>query len=258
MNNESKKRVEVEVCLSPISGVLDGDKIQEWLDARSEKNASVKGVLDILVERGFETMVHFRQDNPNMVYPVYVATLYSGGMSFLSPVKFNTDEERFGFYECMSDIIYDIGEQRSDKPIMSILVAEGWTCSVRKDQEKAIRNFMNEKCPDADINKVCEALVASCVEQFGSIADIPEDHPYVKRYEILSVVAGFLGMDGPVIATKLKMTDSSIAQEVIGGLTEMCESYSVMPRNTGRIQFDLSEYEPVNFKESEFNPNAQI
>lgn len=256
MSNKANRKVEVEVCISPINGVIDGDKIQNWLDIRGEKDSSIKPILDVLVDRGFETMQQFRQDNPDKVSPVYVATLYSGGMSFLSPVKFNTDEERVGFYECISDIIYDIGEQRDDKPIISLLVAEGWTCSVRKDQEQAINNFMKEKCPGADINKLCESLVASCVEQFGSIADIPDDHPYVKRYEVLSVVAGFLGMDGPVIATKLKLTDESIADEVIGGLSEVSKNYSVMPRNSGRIQFDLSEYEPVNFKESEFNQNA--
>lgn len=256
MSNKANKRVEVEVCLSPINGVIDGDKIQDWLDGRSNKEASVKSILDVLVDRGFETMQQFRQDNPEKVSPVYVATLYSGGMSFLSPIKFNTDEERSGFYQCMSEIIYDIGENRDDKPIISLLVAEGWTCSVRKDQEQAIKNFMRENCPGADINKLCESLIASCVEQFGSIADIPEDHPYVKRYEILSVVAGFLGMDGPVVATKLKMTDPSISDEVIGGLHEMCENYSIMPRNTGRIQFDLRDYEPVNFRESEFNNNG--
>jgi hypothetical protein len=256
MNNKKNRKIEVEVCLSSIEGVIDGDKIQDWLDNRGNKDASVKSILDILVDRGFETMQQFRKHNPDKVSPVYVATLYSGGMSFLSPINFNTDEERAGFYECISDIIYDIGEQREDKPIISLLVAEGWTCSVRRDQEKAIKNFMKEKCPDADINKLCESLIASCVDQFGSISDVPEDHPYVKRYEVLSVVAGFLGMDGPVIATKLQVTDSSVCDQVIGGCNEICKNYSIMPRNVGRIQFDLSEYEPVNFKESEFFNNA--
>ena len=246
-------KIDIDVCITPISGVVDGDKIQYWLDNRNSTETSFKDFLDLIVDRCFETMIQFKNHSNGGVYPVYVATLYAGGgMSFISPVDFSTDEVKSSFFNCLSDIIYDIAEKHEDKPIASIVVSEAWSCGIRKDKETIIKEYISSHGREKEFKNTCDVLISNAVARSGSIADIPDDHEYIKKFEVFSVMANFLSMDGPVILSKIKLIDPKVSDEVVEGILEVVNKYSIMAKNVGRIQFDLSEYEPINFDEKEF------
>ncbi len=250
----NEPKVTLDVCITPVSAVVDGDKIQKWLDNRNLPETSFKAFLDIMFNRCFETMIQHKAANHGDSCNVYVATLYAGGgMSFISPIDFATDDDKSSFFTCLSDLIYEIAEKHEDKPIGSIVVSEAWSCGIRKDREQEIRAYMKEQELREDFSHVCDKLIRHAVEVSGGISDLPEDHEYVKKFEVFTVMANFLSMDGPVIVSKMRLIDSEVADSIVDGVLEVVNKYSFMSKNVGRIQFDLSEYEPVNFDEKEFD-----
>lgn len=253
MSTENEEPFGIEVTTSPLEGMVDGDKISDWMERREEK-AGVKELIDILSNRAFAAMRSYKREN-NSDMPCHAACYYSGGVAFISPVKIESVEDKEKFFEASSEIAYEVGRQYDDQPIIVTFTSTAWSCFFRKEAIRDIEMAISKVDAKMDPKKANEAkafLLNEIVDSYGSMEDVPEDHPLVGKMDLMLFSAHFLSMDGPIQVTKTSLTNREIFSELDDEQKMMLDVYMVtdMPRN--RINFDVSEYEPVSYKKGDF------
>jgi hypothetical protein len=257
MSTENEEPFGIEVTTSPLEGMVDGDKISDWMERREDK-ASVKELIDILSNRAFAAMRSYKREN-NSDMPSHATCYYSGGVAFISPVKIESVEDKDKFFEASSEIAYEVGRQYDDQPVIVTFTSTAWSCFFRKEAIKDIDASIAKIDANIDPKKANEAkavLLNEIVGFYGSMEDVPEDHPLVGKMDLMLFSAHFLSMDGPIQVTKTSLTNLEILPELSDEQKLMLDVYMVtdMPRN--RINFDVSEYEPVPYKKCDFEDSG--
>lgn len=245
---ENEEVFGIEVTTTSLDGMVDGDKISDWIDCRDE-NTNIKGLIDIVSHRAFAAMRAYRRENSKDM-PAHATCYFSGGAAFISPIKLESIEDKEKFFTCSSEIVYDIGRQYEDKPILVTFTSTAWSCFFRKEALKEIDIAIGKLNIDKNLAKL--KLLEEIVGAYGSMEEVPADHPVVGKMDLMLFSAHFLSMDGPVQVTKTSLTNTEILSDLSDDQKMMLDTYMLdkMPRN--RITFDVSEYEPAHYDEKDF------
>ena len=241
----------VEVTTSPFDGMRDGDKISDWMDRR-EDGASIRELLEVISDRTFTAMDSYRKEN-NEDMPPHATAFYSGGVAFISPNKLGCVEEKDLFFDITSKIIYKVAEDFKDQPIVVTFASTAWSCFLRKEHAEDLEKMCTENKIPISAQELKIALVEQVVKEHGSMEHIPSDHPFVLKMEVMVFTFHFLSMDGPICISQFRPVNHGDAKMIEDCHFPLFNTFRV-DKHCGhnRVNFDVSNYEPVNFKDSDF------
>ena len=238
----------VDVALLSYDDALRGEEISSCISSL-ENPRSTRMLLDIMSGLAVDAMNGYRSVNGSYM-PITSAILYHGGMAIVSPKKLDDIEDKMSFYRCLSKLSSDISEKMNDRPILVSISSEVWSCCIRKSLESDVIRAARSLGIMVDDDELKSELINQAVSQYGSISDIPDDHPYVKKFDMMLFLSGFLTMDGPKYVSKLsKISDSSFFDVDETRLPKL-DLYNVENYLVGNIKFDVSDYDCVAYSPS--------
>lgn len=243
-----KDHFSVNVALLSYDDALRGEEISSCISSL-ENPRSTRMLLDIMSGLAVDAMNGYRSVNGSYM-PTTSAILYHGGMAVISPNRLDGIEDKMSFYGCLSELSSDISERMNDRPILVSISSEVWSCSIRKSLESDVVKTARSLGIVADDDELKSELISQAVSKYGSISDIPDDHPYIKKFDAMLFLSGFLTMDGPKYVSKLsKISDSSFFDVDETRLPKL-DLYNVEDYLVGNIKFDVSHYDCVAYSPS--------
>lgn len=240
----------VNVALLPYGSVVRGDEIHDCMSDLNDRH-SIKRLLDIVSGLSLDAMRGYRSARQSYM-PISVAILYHGGMAIASPKRFESFEDKMSFYNCLSTLSQDISEEVDDKPVLISVSSEVWSCSLRKSRYADIAKIARSLGLDPEHKDVKNGIVKHMVDRYGSIGDIPDDHPYIKKFDFMLCLSGFLTIDGPKYVVKFEQISESNMDDVDEASIPCCNSYHFEDYLTGNIKLDVSEYDHVKYDQEIF------
>lgn len=240
----------VDVALLSYENALRGDDISACI-SELDNPGSIRKIIDIMSSVSGMAMTEYRAISGSPM-PISASILYHGGMAIAYPKKFETFEDKVSFYGCLQPLSFEISENMNDRPLLVSISSEVWSCSVRKSIEKDLSKISRSLGLGLDDSEVKSKIVNFVVGEYGSIGEIPDDHPYVKKFDVMLFLSGFLTMDGPRYISRFGMISDDRIDDVDESCIPCCKSYHIEQYLTGNIKFDVSEYRCVGYSESSF------
>jgi len=110
-----------------------------------------------------------------------------------------------------------------------------------------------EKKIPVSSNELKSALVRQVIEEHGCMEKVPANHPFIFKMEIMVFTFHFLSMDGPICISQCRPVNSDDVHMIEDFHLPLFNTFRVNKHaGSNRVNFDVSNYEPVNFKDTEF------
>lgn len=178
------------------------------------------------------------------------AILFDKFLAVIKPIKFGDGDEKDAFMGALSVITEKVKEDFGASPILTFSYGEAWTLGVRKDFGKRLGKI-------AENEEVMSRMIETTVEEFGSISEIPEDHPALLRFDILMFLCQFNTDRGYASIFNTTPIDSSVLSKLHNPALAVPKDHLIESESSAKIQgrmvMDTSSYTKLKFDGSDFD-----
>jgi len=178
------------------------------------------------------------------------AIVFDKFLAVIKPMQFRDSDDKDIFMEAVGVIVEKIKEDFDAKPIFTFSYGEAWTCALRK-------TFAVRLGKAADNRDTINRLVKSTVDEFGGIGAIPENHPALKRFDIMMFLSQFNTQKGYASIISTVPMDDSVIDELHEGHRAIPRAHLVESDDYGKIEgrmvIDTGGYEKIKFDISKFD-----
>jgi hypothetical protein len=251
-SNPSNAPVPTAMC-----GIIGFDRIEWGEKARALVDAVSNGenfdFCDLIEEIKKDCIYQIKcHKEDGMQFEFVQAIVFDKFLLLIKPVQFRNGNDKDTFMKAVVAVSEKIKKDFDAKPIFTFSYGEAWTFALRKTF--GIRLGKATKNKDFMDN-----LIKSTFDEFGSIGDIPENHPAFKRFDIMMFFSQFNTQKGCGSIISTIPMDDSVVEELYEGEKAMPRSTLVEYHNTstwkteGRLVIDTKGYENIKFDISKFD-----
>lgn len=236
-------------------GIPDGDFLKEFAEGiMNGEEVDLHKAINILRDNTMILIDDFKnQMGIEAVAPLQILVLFNNMAAIISSREIKDNKDKDMFMEATHAVIADMSERMKQTPIMAITIGEVWSFQFRKEWIDNLAG-MSEKT----VGNIRKNMTQLIYNSYGSISDIPEDHPAVVKFDAFMFLAQFNTEEGHSAVMCVKVIDedklSLVEDEDRYNLQKLTliNSKENPDSMKGRLTVDVSSFKQIHFSNENF------
>jgi len=219
----------------------DGDLIEQFAQSvMAGEEVEVKPILSILRKNCMELIDMFKEESGSeVVAALQQLIVFDKFVVLAQSTEISSNQDKEDFVIAVEAITEDISSKMNATPIMSIMIGEVWSFQLRKSWVERLNDL-----PKPTQESMKKTTMDKIYSAYGSIANIPEDHPAVVKFDCFMFFAQFNTNGGERAVMGMKMIDESKFDEMDSNASYDFNSLNFLKETNhqGRLCVDISKF----------------
>lgn len=236
-------------------GIPDGDFLQQFAEGiMNGEEVDLHRAIGILRDNTMILIDDFKnQMGIEAVAPLQILVLFNNMVAIVSSREIKNNDDKESFMEATKAVIADMSERMKQTPIMAITIGEVWSFQFRKEWIDRLAGM-----PKHTINNIRKNMTELIYNSYGSISEIPEDHPAVVKFDAFMFLAQFNSENGHSAVMCIKVIDEEKLDLIEGEDKYNLQKFTCINSKEnpdsmkGRLTVDVSSFKPIHFSDENF------